>query len=455
MLTAALLALATAVAGPAVAGSSTIDQVRGLLAAGKPAEAADLVEQAPVRDALAADTAGLDGVCQELASDCDLLLESSVKATERLAKALAAIAEGCLAADGADLTALRARSYVLMAKARALDAKKEAAKPEDLIRAADGFEKIHATDPAGGYHLLLASEALAMAAALPGADAPAIWLRVDGLAASLRRSDSLSPRYLAGAVHVLLERVRWGSSRKEPDLAARLEAAVAFMADALKEDPDDADLCTAHNEICGMVRSLGLAHPRLTPRTRTVTFESGLQVDVPLGRLWVDSQSTAGSPTPGYPSGGAQEKAKPVQQNSILQYGRWFHGALLLNVRTLTVFDFRWDLTWKLPDGSYVKGDSIKDIANKHFDAATEENGAVKTTLPLSRAALKQCDPGWAFDLRRPSPGGKWLRRRDWYFKSKQGHLTTYQVSIRDFRQGDPEDPALLGILESIREKRK
>jgi len=237
------------------------------------------------------------------------------------------------------------------------------------------------------------------------------------------------------AIRVLVRRVRWSAEQKEKakDIEARLVSTLDCLKKAAEAAPEDRVLITARNEVVSAARRLDVKRFAEQHRTTTYELENNLTLQVPAGHLW-----------------GSPERVRNASMWTLKQDRNALHP-----LRTVTLADFRWDVSWNFSGGSAAKGDSIKDIGNKLFEVACGQMKTVKARRPLFRATLKGCDPGWAFEVEGTDALGNYCLQRDWLFKSKKGNLTTYRISVRDARPGERDDPELQCLLDLVTEKAK
>ncbi len=407
----------------------TVAKVETLLRAGDAAEAAKILDPKPLRDQLAADPGALDAVCGAAAFGADALAEASPGEARRVTDLLEPLAEAALEARPESLLARRSRAFASLASARLRALLEPPAAPGPFLWAAEDLAAVYGKDPRNGRDLVTSAEALAEAAVLPGADAAALWGRVEAAASAVRDRHADAPAVLADAALLLVDRARWGAAKGEKGVDARLEAVLAFLAPALKASPEDIDLSTTHNEAVSLALRLGLKRPRAAFRTRPLEFPHGLSMEIPVSRFWI-------GPAPG--------------GTTVYQRTRRLRG-----LRTLVVDEYPWNAVCQFGEITSVKGDSIKDVAEKVYEISCRTLARVKTRRPTARCTLRQCDPGWFFELEGTNLRGEYSRRRGWHFKSKEGWLTTYEVMVFDYREGERDDPALDSVLDSIREREK
>ncbi|HEU4394783.1 MAG TPA: hypothetical protein VFS92_04395, partial [Planctomycetota bacterium] len=94
-------------------------------------------------------------------------------------------------------------------------------------------------------------------------------------------------------------------------------------------------------------------------------------------------------------------------------------------------------------------------VADGRYEQTLASFKEVRLKVPPKRATLRQCNPGWAFEVQGLDSTGKFLRNRTWFFKSTQGQDLTFELTLLGFREGDADDPELQFVLDSIRESPK
>ncbi len=419
-------AASAASAGPGDGEAEIARRIARLLEAGKGEDAARLLEQKEVHDGFVKDPSALGTVCLAEATCAEALAREDPKSAPRVVAALGAASADCAEALPGDLRAVYARSFALLAEGRIRKQLKLPPTADPFTGAAAGFRKLHDACAGSGEYILSASRALAEGAQAVPVEATALWKSAEEAVAMLQALPAAAPGNLAEGVRVLLDRVRWGAGRKESGLEPRLEAALALVVGARKAAPEDAGLRTAFNEVVALTKGLGLRHPDAAFETEVVSPAIGLRLNVPTGNHWA------------VPKGAFSE---------VDQYDQPFG-----KIRSIGMTQFNWSDPYEIGDKVLVKGDSMKDIAGKQLEAGCRALRRVKSRVQPTTASLKQCDSGWYTEYEGIDQKGRYLRRRDWFFKSRSGQRVTYDLSVTSYREGERDDPEFQSVLDSLRE---
>jgi hypothetical protein len=419
---AVLFALLPAAVPPQDPGDP-VGALLGDLRTGRAAAAAAALEGKDLRDRLAADPGALETAAWDAMRNSAALAWSSPKDARKIADALAASVASAPAEEDGTGPRARARAFARLFLARTRKAAGEAVGADEFVRCADALESLAAASQAKGACLLEAGRALADAADLPGADGSPLWLRAEQFATRVRAEHGDRVPWIAEGARLLLDRVRWGASRREGRLGERLAAVLEYVASARKAEPDHPDLLAVHNSVAALARGLRLRKPEVEFEADPAEVCAGLATKVPRGSEW-----TGGN------GGDIVQRRTPM--------GR---------IRTLRGDGFDWDGTYDI-GGASVNGDSLKAVAGATMDQCRRGLAKVRTSRPVAPGRVGKCESGWAWELEGVDAEGNYRRIRSWTFKSGTGRRRTYRIVLEEGIEEREPDPQIEFVLAGIAE---
>lgn len=417
------------------ASSKEVQGVLDALEGGDADRAVTALATEELRTSLSSDPRDLDAVCLRASRKARLLAHRAPAAARRLASVLLGLADDAVARSPEDGCALRARQFSVLVDARVRSAQGMAVTPEPFVKSAEVMASWYRAAapgaPASGdpLYLLWAAEARAEGAAVAGEEAPALWDSVLEDAALLRGIPHRDPGIQVGIARLFLDRLRWGASRREKGLDLRLDALLAYLAAEREKSPRDKALSTVFNETVTEAGRLGIRRKDLQYHADRTRPCPGLEMSVPVGLRWT----------------GGDGPDSPVAEYDP-EYGR---------IRCLEVAAYSWSEPYEIVAGTQVKGDSLRDIALKHWEVERGKMASVETSRPPAQGRLKTCAMGLVFEMEGTGHDGKHVGRREWFFKSAEGHGCTYRVALSWHRKDLPPDPEFDFLMASIREVRK
>jgi len=429
------LALAGALfAAPQDPSAREVADFVNILVAADGEAAARKLESESLRKILTADGRQMDWVCREASRKAPHLALRTPASAPRVTAGLLTLTADLLAQSPGDAGCLRARQFALLADARVRRTLKMAVTSAPFVQAGEAIESLYrpasADGPAAGdpIHLLWAAQAFSEGAAVAGDAATALWDRALDLTIRLREMETEDPEIRGGIPRILLDRVRWGGARREKGVEDRLIALVEHLTTARAKAPGDMALATVFNETVSVAGSLGLRRRGLEYDAARLFPSPGLEMRVPVGNRWRSAD----------PGESSVSQVDPER-------GR---------IRCIEVIGYDWDQNYDLPDGSRVKGDSLRDLAARFFDIERERLKKVQVRRTPAQSRLGRCPMGLAFEFEGTDDRDSFLGRREWFFKSGEGRRCTYRLALSWFWKDEPPDPEFEFVMDSVQERR-
>ena len=410
---------------PGVPDDSPIDL---LIESGRAVEASERLQTDAERQSWIQSPQALADLCERVAGMTDALVAAGDHG-ERIAIALDRIASETLTKHRDEPTALRARAFSGVCWARLLAESGKPGAAERWTDVATDFTALADRAPDCAEFVLEAADAVGRSVDAAGVDPRPGFARGDALLARIPKEAAAGPRVAARMATIRIEWARISVRRKvvgAEDLLAKALETLRGPEAAARFDPH---LGAAHNEAATTVRALGLGRPKVDFVSETSRVGDGLEMQLPLSTLWT-SQSAGG--------GTAKQTTRAARPRREIRFQEW-----------------QWGDQHKFGDGPYVKGTSIKGVADGRYEQTLASFKEVRLKVPPKRATLKQCNPGWMFEVQGLDATGKFTRNRTWFFKSTQGQDVTFEMTLLGFREGDADDPELGFVLDSIRESPK
>ncbi len=413
---------------PAPAADTELDALCELVESGASAAVVTALELPGARERWVKAPESLRKLCDRAAGNVEDLARKPADA-KKLGALLLAMASECAEGKPDAAEPLRARACARLAGARLSLELKEAADPASFTAAADDFAAAYGKDPGKGVDLAEEARILAEAAFLEKADVPGLFERIDGLGAKALAAHAGEPLPAGRVALAMLRRGHLAHARKEKGAEHMVQKALDLIEPMEKAHPDDLDLLTARNDAAAVVRLLGLKKPKVDFVTTTCDLPNGLTLEIPRSRHWAAPTSSG---------------------TAIHQFTHDFR-----TLRSLAFDDYKWTTNWTLADGSVVGGDNLKGLADKNFGIEARGYKSVKSKRGLLKGKLRGCDAGYLYEIVGQDDDGEALAQRTWYWKSKAGHMTTFDVTLLAYRGNEFEDPAMDFVLDSVKEKAK
>ena len=398
-----------------------------LIETGRAAEAYERLQTDAERNSWIRNPQQLANLCERVAGMTDALVAAGDHG-ERIAIALDRIASETLTKHREEPTALRARAYSGVCWARLLAESGRPGAAERWADVATDFTALADRAPDCSEFILEAADAVGRSVDAAGVDPRPGFARGDALLARIPKEEAAGPRVAARLATIRIEWARISVRRKVVGAEDLLAKAMEILRPAEAASPEDRSLGRAHNEAAAAVRSLDLGRPKIQFVSETVRVGSGLVMELPRSTLW----------------SGEERGLLSKQVSPGRSHRRTFH-----------LREWPWETNNNFGGGQDVKGSSIKGIADARFLEACKSLKEVRVKVPPKRATLKQCNPGWAFEVQGLDAAGKFVRNRTWFFKSTQGQDLTFEMTLLGYREGDADDPELQFVLDSIREPKK
>jgi len=398
-----------------------------LIETGRAVEASDRLQTDAERESWIRSPQDLADLCERVAGLTDALVAAGDHG-ERIAIALDRIASETLTKHRDEPAALRARAYSGVGWARLLAESGRPGAAERWADVATDFTALADRAPDCSEFLLEAAEAVGRSADAAGVDPRPGFARGDALLARIPKEAASVPKVAARLATIRIEWARISVRRKVVGAEDLMTKAMEVLRRTGEATPEDRTLGRAHNEAAAAVRSLDLGRPKIHFVSETARIGSGLVMEIPVSTLWT----------------GAQTGLLSTQVSPGLS-----------RRRTFALREWPWEVNNNFGGGQDVKGSSIKGIADARFLEACKSLKEVRLKVPPKRATLKQCNPGWVFEVQGLDATGKFVRNRTWFFKSTQGQDVTFELTVAVHRENDVDDPELQFVLDSIREPKK
>ena len=409
------------------AGAQDNTPIDTLIETGRAVEASARLQTDAERDAWIRQPQELARLCERVAGMTEALAAAGDHG-ERIAVALDRIASETLTRHRDRTEALHARAYSGVCWARLLAESGRPGAAERWTDVATDFTALADRVPDRPEFLLEAADAVGRSVDAAGVDPRPGFARADALLARIPKEAAATPRVAARLALIRIEWARISVRRKVVGAEDLVSRALEILRGPEAADRYDPHLGTAHNDAAATVRVLGLGRPKADFVSETSRVGSGLEMQVPLSTLWIAPSSDG-----------------PISQTTRCAMPR----------REFRFQEWPWDTEHKFGKGPYVKGTSIKGVADARFEEACGSLKEVRLKVPPKRATLKQCNPGWFFEVQGLDATGRFVRNRTWFFKSTQGQDTTFELTVEGHRENDADDPELQFVLDSIREPKK
>jgi hypothetical protein len=397
---------------------------------GMVSDVVDILRSNAARTDLEADPKALATVCSAASRSAGTLVQKKKDDAQMLGPLLVEVATSASEKSAGKADAHRALGYAHLALGRIeREAKTANLTAEPWTSAAAALEKAWELDAAKGESLAEAADALVEAADLPGVDAADLQGKAAAICSKAieKHSGEVAPLRSAALLELARAR-RLLAAKDKAGTEAALERGIALLAAQMKGTSPDVDLATAHNAIVAFVKNnpKEIKKPKVDFVKTALRLTTPLTVDAPLSRLWFQAK----------------------EGDWIYQYTTSFEP-----IRTIAFDTYSWSSEFTLGDGTKVGGDNLKGLATNEYEISLRDYKKLKSKKPASKLKLNpKLDEGWYFEAGGVDFDGDYVLKRSWYFKSKEGHMTTFRVTIYDYMEGAATGPDVEMLLDSIRE---
>ena len=285
--------------------------------------------------------------------------------------------------------------------------------------AVDAVEKAYEIDPDDGKPIGYAVGLLLSASELAGADPAALIGRAEALVARGLAAHPEAEGLRGASVRMKFQRAKSLFPAQKSDVVSLLQEALAELAPLLEAESEPYLLGAVHTDIVTFVKMNNL-RVDAEYRMRAGSW-SNLRFELPRSNLWR--------------MGADGDRLHQISATK---------GPL----RTVQFIAYAWDRAY---GNDRVGGDNMKGLAKQDSLWGQTDFKDVKPAKPKKARMNGKLKGGYYYELTGTDKDGDPLRVRSWYFKSEEGHQTTYNVHVFEWNPAEL-DPAFEAFLASIHE---